>query len=310
MKKRTKTKYGNILTLISNIKDFFLQIIVINGGIFMSIIYSIVKGLSKLTTSSKKVCPHIHMLDFTIVNAFLINHINGNINEWVLVDTGLENSANFIIHTAEKYFGENTKPTAIILTHGHFDHVGSIKQLIEKWQVPIYAHKDEFPYLTGNKDYPKPDPTVDGGLVSEMSPSFPHSSIDISSSLIALPDNGSIPVLPNWKYIHTPGHTEGHISLFDEVNHTLIAGDAFTTLKQESFLSVLTKKEEISGPPSYLTTNWQQAYQSIVKLQDLMPKVALLSHGKPMEGKELSRHLHYLVTHFEEVAIPEEGKYL
>jgi glyoxylase-like metal-dependent hydrolase (beta-lactamase superfamily II) len=266
----------------------------------------LIKGLSKITTTSRKVHPNIYMLDFRIVNVYMI----GNANGWVLVDTGLENSASYIFKMSEIYFGKNTKPKAIILTHGHFDHVGSIKQLLERWNVPVYAHELEIPYLTGQKDYPKPDPTVDGGMVSELSPNFPHSAIDISDHLFTLPPKGVIFELPNWRYIHTPGHTEGHISLFNDLEQILIAGDAFSTLKQESMLSVLTKKEQISGPPAYLTTDWEKSYQSVKVLRDLKPKFALLSHGNPISGDELTSHLDLLVYHFRQIAMPMEGKYL
>ena len=56
--------------------------------------------------------------------------------------------------------GAGAPPEAIVLTHGHFDHAGSALQLAEYWDVPIYAHRLEMPYLTGKADYPPPDPTI------------------------------------------------------------------------------------------------------------------------------------------------------
>jgi glyoxylase-like metal-dependent hydrolase (beta-lactamase superfamily II) len=44
--------------------------------------------------------------------------------DWVLVDTGMPESADRILAAAKERFGENNKPKAIVLTHGHFDHVG------------------------------------------------------------------------------------------------------------------------------------------------------------------------------------------
>lgn len=61
-------------------------------------------------------------------------------HQWVLVDTGLWNSADGILEAAAERFGEDNKPQSIILTHGHFDHVGSIQELLERWEdVPAYA---------------------------------------------------------------------------------------------------------------------------------------------------------------------------
>lgn len=266
----------------------------------------IVEWLSSLTTSSHEITPDILVIDFTIVTACMVGEADG----WVLVDTGLENSANFILQTAQKRFGTDSRPKAIILTHGHFDHVGSVIKLVEAWNVPVYIHQLEMPYVTGKKDYPLGDTTVDEGMVAKISPTFPHTSIDISFHAAALPFDGSIPDMPEWKWIHTPGHTQGHISLFREKDHVLIAGDAFSSTKQESLWSVITHREQISGPPKYLTTDWKAAEDSVKKLNDLKPSIAITSHGKPMKGEDLSQHLQMLATHFDEIAKPEQGRYI
>lgn len=270
----------------------------------------LVEVLSDITKSKLQVTPDILLLQFTVVNACIVSNINNDPNKWVLVDTGLENSAEFIIECANERFGKGSKPEGIILTHGHFDHVGSVKKLMEFWQVPAYIHQLELPYVTGKRDYPVPDPTVDEGLIAKLSPTFPHKSINLGDGIIALSSDGSIPIMPNWRYIHTPGHCEGHISLFKEDDGIIIVADAFCTLKQESLLSVITHKEEISGPPKYLTINWENAKESIIKIFKLNPKIAITSHGEPMEGDKLIKHLKYLIDNFEEIAEPKEGKFL
>lgn len=262
----------------------------------------LVKGMSAMDTSSSEVTPDILVMNFTIVNAFLI----GNSYIWVLVDTGLENSGDFIIKSAKERFGENSRPEAIILTHGHFDHVGSVKKLSAYWDVPVYIHKHEMSYVTGKKDYPLGNPTVDKGMVAKISQTFPHTSIDISFKAVELPPDGNVPGMPDWEWIYTPGHTMGHISLFREKDRVLIAADAFTTTNQESLWSVLTHREEISGPPKYLTEDWRAAEESIKKLRDLKPDIILSSHGEPMKGAEVHRNLEYLVANFDEIAKPEK----
>ncbi|OLO27054.1 hypothetical protein BTR23_21210 [Alkalihalophilus pseudofirmus] len=56
-----------------------------------------------------------------------------------------------------------------------------------------------------------------------------------------------------FRWIHSPGHTPGHVSLFRDADRTLIVGDAFVTIKQESLYSVITQEQQISGPPRYFT---------------------------------------------------------
>lgn len=266
----------------------------------------IIEGLSAFTTTQQEIGKNILMLQFTVVNSFLI----GDSSNWVIVDTGLENSADYIIETVKQHFGENNIPQSIILTHGHFDHIGSIIKLLKMWDVPIYIHELELPYITGQKDYPLPDPSTDEGLVSKMSPTFPHTSIDINNKVKPLPNDGSIPNMKDWRWIHTPGHTEGHISLFRESDKILIPGDAFCTVKQESLTSVITQSKTISGPPKYLTTDWQKAYESVKLLQSLQPIVILPSHGKPLKNEEAKEMLNTLVNDFKDIAIPKQGKYV
>jgi glyoxylase-like metal-dependent hydrolase (beta-lactamase superfamily II) len=269
-------------------------------------INDLLKGLSKLTTTSLEVTPDILLLQFTIVNACIV----GESREWVLVDTGLENSYEYILKSIDKRFGESSRPKAIILTHGHFDHVGSVIKLAEQWNVPVYSHELELPYITGKKDYPEGDPSVDEGFVAKMSSSFPHKSINLGYRAVALPSDGSIPGMPGWKWVHTPGHTEGHISLLRESDKTLIVGDAFTTTKQESFTSVLTQREQVKGPPAYLTTDWGAAKKSVQNIKELSPRLAIPSHGLPMKDDELSNHLDMLTHDFNEIAVPDHGRFV
>ncbi len=100
------------------------------------------------------------------------------------------------------------------------------------------------------------------------------------------------------------------MSLFREKDATLLAGDAFVTVKQDSLYKVLTQQQEISGPPRYLTTNWEDAKVSVKKLETLKPTVAVTGHGLPMTGKLLSESLEKLVCEFDSIAIPDHGKYL
>ena len=91
---------------------------------------------------------------------------------------------------------------------------------------------------------------------------------------------------------------------------TLIAGDAFVTVKQESLYKVLTQEKEISGPPRYFTTDWLAAWDSVKKLKSLQPTVAITGHGLPMRDEELTTNLQKLVIEFEQIALPKQGKYL
>lgn len=250
----------------------------------------------------------ISCLQVLIANVCFIGQPGAD--DWILVDAGLASTANRILTAAEQYYGKDNAPKAILLTHGHFDHVGALDTLLKKWKVPVYAHKLELPYLTGEKNYPPPDPTVGGGLMSAVSPLYPIEAINLGDKVRALPEDGTIPFMKDWRYIHTPGHTPGHISLFRDRDKALIAGDAFITVDQESALAVLTQEKEVNGPPAYFTTDWEEAKKSVRKLAALKPSLVITGHGQPISGEKLTKELDRLANNFDELAVPDHGRYV
>jgi glyoxylase-like metal-dependent hydrolase (beta-lactamase superfamily II) len=241
-----------------------------------------------------------------IVNISLV----GTAEDWVLVDTGMPQSAKRILKLVEDRFGAESIPKAIILTHGHFDHVGAVVDLVESWNVLVYAHELEIPYLTGQASYPEPDGSVEGGIIAKLSPFFPNEPINLGSHVNRLPSDGSIPGMPGWRWIHTPGHTPGHVSLFRDKDRALIAGDAIVTVEQDSLYKVLTQKKKLTGPPVYFTTDWHAAEQSVKKLEALKPSVVISGHGVPMSGDELTSGLLLLAADFKKIAVPDHGRYV
>jgi glyoxylase-like metal-dependent hydrolase (beta-lactamase superfamily II) len=250
----------------------------------------------------------VTMLRTCLANCYFVADRTRDSSPWVLVDTGMPGYAHRIRHAARGW-GEG-QPEAIILTHGHFDHVGGVKRLAEEWGVPVYAHERELPYLTGLAEYPAPDPTVGGGLLAQAARLMPRQGVDLRGFVRALPEDGKVPGLPEWRWIATPGHTPGHVSLFRELDGVLIAGDAFVTTRQESLAAVLTQRKELNGPPAYFTPDWVSAKRSVQELADLKPSLALTGHGPPMSGTELRRELDRLALHFEFFAVPRHGRYV
>jgi glyoxylase-like metal-dependent hydrolase (beta-lactamase superfamily II) len=270
--------------------------------------YKMIPMTSLASGEGIEVLPDLYNYTIQIVNIQLVGDPGSD--PFVLIDAGMPGSADAIIGAIDDRFGANAKPQAIILTHGHFDHVGAIIELIEHYKIPVYAHELELPYLTGEQSYPDPDPTVEGGLLSMISPLYPNEPIDLGGRVKPLPSDGTVPHLPAFRWIHTPGHTPGHVSLFRDRDRALIAGDAFTTVKQESIYSVFTQHKEISGPPRYLTPDWPAAKASVMELEKLKPSVAVTGHGMPMTGEELADNLQLLAKDFDRIAVPDHGKFV
>lgn len=242
------------------------------------------------------------------VNLYMIKSSEND--EWFLIDAGLKTSLPKIKRMAAELFGDK-KPQAIVLTHGHFDHVGSLKKLIEEWNVPVYAHYLELPYLTGKSSYPPGDPTVGGGMMALMSGLYPTSPINLGEHVKVLGEDGLIPGFKEWHYIHTPGHAFGHISLFRNNDKVLIAGDAFITTNNASALQALFfQQKKVLPPPPYFTPDWKAAHESIKKISELSPEIVATGHGKPMYGEDMQQQLHSLDKYFYEEFMPHHGRYV
>ena len=256
------------------------------------------------------VLPDLAYRRLAIVNVVFVGRPDAGDRNWVLIDAGLPFTAGLIKKAAAARFGAGTRPSAVVMTHGHFDHVGVLETLAAEWDVPVYAHALERPYLDGTTSYPPGDPTVGGGLMAWLSPLYPTKPVDVCSRLRTLPVDGSVPPLPGWRWVHTPGHAPGHVSFWREDDGAMIVGDAFVTQAQESAYATAMQEPEIHGPPRYFTTDWSAARASVQRLAALKPKVAVTGHGRPLSGPELSAGLDELARRFDEVAVPLHGRYV
>ncbi|MGA7525350.1 MAG: MBL fold metallo-hydrolase [Acidobacteriaceae bacterium] len=251
--------------------------------------------MTAVTLSEENVLPlpyvahNVLGLRILFVNIFAVTH---GPRAWTLIDAGLPFSTGYIRKWAHEQFG--TPPHSIVLTHGHFDHVGCALELSDLWQIPVYAHPREFPYLTGEKSYPAPQIGAGGGLMSWLSPLYPRGPIDLGNRLRPLPDAGDATEagLPGWQVLFTPGHTPGHVSFFRPEDRVLLAGDAFSTTKPESFFEAAVLQDpELHGPPAYFTWNAEIAAGSILGLAALQPDIVAPGHGHPLAGEAVAARM-------------------
>ncbi len=259
---------------------------------------------------TQEVLPDVACKRLILVNVVFFGFPNAGDRGWTLVDAGLPGTARLIKKTAAERFGDGARPAAIIQTHGHFDHAGALQELAAEWDAPVYAHPLELPYLNGQAAYPPPDPTVGGGLMSAISGLYPRGPVHVGTRLHALPEDGSVPTMPGWKWQHVPGHTPGQIALWREADRTLIAADAFITTAQESAYAVAVQKPEMHGPPMYFTPDWASARASARTLAALEPELVITGHGPAMQGPEMRAALHTLARDFDQIAVPAHGKYV
>ncbi len=252
----------------------------------------------------REVARDVVCIEIGIANCYVV----GTKKSWSLVDSGAGGHADDVLKVVRKRFGKKARPEAVLLTHGHFDHAGSASELSDHWNVPILAHRMELPFVDGRSEFPPPDPTV-GGFMSFLVRFIParNNKVDLGSRVEEYDSLKKLPGLRGWHAIETPGHTPGHVSFFRPDDRALVAGDAFTTVNQDSFFDMVTKKQEVCRPPVYYTCDWEAAHDSVLKLARLKPEVLAAGHGVPMSGSEAVRGLERLSLAW---PAPPHGRYV
>ena len=85
---------------------------------------------------TREIAPDLAYRRLKIVNVVFFG-LPGKAVDWILVDAGLPGSEKDIVACAEARFGKDSPPACIVLTHGHFDHVGAVEALAERWDVGV-----------------------------------------------------------------------------------------------------------------------------------------------------------------------------
>jgi len=127
----------------------------------------------------------------------------------VIVDPG--DDANKIVAYLET---NGLVPEAVLITHGHFDHLGALEQIQEKYPVDVYIHQDEKGCLT-NPELNLSHQPGRGGI-----------SIKDLSRLQVIEEEGVIELLgEKIQTLHVPGHTVGSVVFYVLEAGFAIVGD-------------------------------------------------------------------------------------
>ena len=105
------------------------------------------------------------------------------------------------------------KPLAILLTHGHFDHIGAVDVVRDEFNVPVYIHELEKDTLT--------DPNKNGSTRYPGLPLVKNKEADFLLTDEGIMNIGSF----TFEVLHTPGHSVGSVSYVFSDDQFTVVGD-------------------------------------------------------------------------------------
>jgi glyoxylase-like metal-dependent hydrolase (beta-lactamase superfamily II) len=222
-------------------------------------------------------------------------------DSWVLVDAGLASSAPEIRRAGESLFGADSHPTAILLTHYHPDHSGSAAELARFWGCPVWFATQELRIICGNAATFRKHSFPLGRwlylpllrLTGKKRVQALMSRGGLREFARALDADDTVPGLPDWEAVPTPGHTPGHVSFFRRDDRVLLSGDAVVT-RASPLARFLRRRSGLTRSPWYFTWNRAVARQTVATLAELEPLVIASGHGKPLSAPDLAARLRRL----------------
>ena len=218
-----------------------------------------------------KIVEGIHQVDGINGNVYLVE--DGD--KLILIDTGLPRNDKKITKYIEGLGRKPTDVSTIVLTHFHIDHVGSAKKMKELTNAKVAVHELDADYVAGKKAPPKPKNLMFKALSSvfKAAPVEPE---------LLLKENDKVGRLI---VIHTPGHSEGSISLLDAERKVMFAGDTIRFMNGK-----------ITGSPEQFTLDMVKEKDSIRKISTFDFDILLSGHGQPLMPNASQKVKDYVVT--------------
>jgi glyoxylase-like metal-dependent hydrolase (beta-lactamase superfamily II) len=207
-----------------------------------------------------EIIPGIHELRGRMVNCYLIV----NDDDLILIDTGLPGNSTNITKYVENILKKSPQDIkTIIITHNHFDHVGSLSKIKEITGAKVAIHPADADYIRGKEKH--------------LGGAFINFFINLLKSIYRtkpvepeiLVKEGDI--IGGYQVIHTPGHSPGSICLYNPDKRVLFVGDNLQYVNGK-----------LRSPGERLILEPEEYEASMKKLLDFDFETILTGHTAPV----------------------------
>lgn len=215
-------------------------------------------------------------------------HVNWYIVEehgaLTVIDGGMPAHWTGLVQWLDQHHKNWSDIEAIVLTHGHPDHLGIVQRLAEVTDLPVHLHPDDEAKAKGKGLQQMPRrfkrnlwrPSVLAVLATWGRAGLFTVPPIITSASVA--DGETLAVPGRLRAIHTPGHSQGSTCFVMGADGPLLAGDALVTQ------DVVTGKAGLGIMPGLLNDDPEQALASLARLRGVRSELVLPGHGDPHRG--------------------------
>lgn len=214
-----------------------------------------------------EIIPGIHELRGRIVNCYLVV-INEDI---ILIDTGLPGNSSKITKYVENILKQTPQDIkTIIITHNHFDHVGSLSKMKEITGAQVAIHTADADYIRGKEKHA--GGTFMNIIIKLLKTIYRTKPLEPE----ILVKDGDI--IGEYQVIHTPGHSPGSICLYNQYKRVIFVGDNLQYVDGK-----------LKSPGERLILEPEKYEASMKKLLDFDFEIILTGHTAPVlsGGREL-----------------------
>ncbi len=191
----------------------------------------------------------------------------------VVIDTGPPGAHRRILAYLSRLGYRPQDVVALLVTHGDWDHMGSLAALKQATEAPVVVPEREVPLVTGRVDHAtRVRADLPGARLRRwvygVFTRFIRVAEPVQPDVVLSPDADEAP--GGLRPVPTPGHTAGHTSYYDPQRAVVFTGDAILNLRR------------LSTPAAMFTEDMAQARASVKRLALLRFDVACFGHGPPI----------------------------